>query len=295
MHPTSEDRHCQRARAPEEGCGLPRASNPRPLDGWTSLVRELRGLSKNLRLEGGGGLAAPPPRRGGYKGRLSFSNVFHAISMTNPLALSQSVTVIVTVTVSLRGGGGGLSAVPIHPPLQKHSDIGIEEIRVWPLEPLSATPPSLNLGGRGGLQGPRPPPNTTFTRPVLRRHLLGGGGGAACRARPDAAAGAAVAAVLHCRASGRGAGALPRDATAQKSANRKKNSVPFWGATVRPTIACSGPLCGYPQRCLSNGLRVQRHRWAGRGNDHIPITTFHSRHPFCHGTTAQDTPRGEAV
>ena len=46
----------------------------------------------------------PPsiPLEGGFKGRPSVFHVFHAFSMTKPLALSQSVTATVTVTVSLQ-------------------------------------------------------------------------------------------------------------------------------------------------------------------------------------------------
>ena len=51
----------------------------------------------------------PPPLVGGSRGRLSFFHVFHAYSMTKPLALSQSVTVTVTVTVT-QGGIGGSSS-----------------------------------------------------------------------------------------------------------------------------------------------------------------------------------------
>ena len=52
----------------------------------------------------------PPPMEGGSKGRLSLFHVFHAYSMTKPLALSQSFPV--PVTVSLRGGGGGVGTRP---------------------------------------------------------------------------------------------------------------------------------------------------------------------------------------
>ena len=70
------------------------------------------GLLKNLLAGGGGGGAwspfsnpHPPPPEGCSKGRLSVFHVFHAYPMTQPLALSQSVTV--TVPVSLQRGGGG--------------------------------------------------------------------------------------------------------------------------------------------------------------------------------------------
>ena len=51
----------------------------------------------------------PAPLGGGSKGRLSSWHVFHAYSMTKPLALTQSVPVPVpvTVTVSAQRGGGG--------------------------------------------------------------------------------------------------------------------------------------------------------------------------------------------
>ena len=109
-------------------------------------------------LGGGGGL------EGGSKGRLSCFHVFHAYPMTKPLALSQSLSLCHS-----KGGGGGvllrLSAVLIHPlrppphPISKLepklSDICIEEISLWPLEPLSASPPPMNLGG-GSSSGCQP-------------------------------------------------------------------------------------------------------------------------------------------
>ena len=52
-------------------------------------------------------LFQPLHHGGGSKGRLPLFCVFHAYSMTKPLALSQSVPVTVTVTVSVQGVGGG--------------------------------------------------------------------------------------------------------------------------------------------------------------------------------------------
>ena len=90
-----------------------------------------------------------PPLEGGSKGWLPcFSCIFY----DKPLALSQSVLVTVPVTVPLQCEGLllWLSAVLIHPcppphPISKLepkiSDICIEDISVWPLEPLSEAPP----------------------------------------------------------------------------------------------------------------------------------------------------------
>ena len=133
--------------------------------------------SQKIYLGGGwGALGAPfpppPPLEGGSNGWLSFFHIFHAYSMTKPLALCRSVT----VTVSLPGAGGGggrlllwLSAVLIPPPQisklePKFSDICIENINLWPLEPLFAAP-RLNFGE--GLQGPWPPRSKNFTGPVM--------------------------------------------------------------------------------------------------------------------------------
>ena len=67
---------------------------------------------------GWGALAAPfptpTPLEGGYKGRLSISHVFHAYSMTKPLALSVCHCHCHCVTPE-RGGLLWLSAVLIHP------------------------------------------------------------------------------------------------------------------------------------------------------------------------------------
>ena len=104
----------------------------------------------------------PPPWRGGLQGSLffpCFSSIFHD---------KTTGTVTVTVTVSLQGEGGGglllwLSADLIPPPPisklePKFSDICIEEIGLWPLEPLFATPTPSEFGGGGGAsKGPARP------------------------------------------------------------------------------------------------------------------------------------------
>ena len=98
----------------------------------------------------GSGGAFKPPFHPPPPPRVSFFHVFHGYSMTKLLALSPSVPVPVTLYVSLQGRGGVLlwfSAFLIHPPPPisklepKISDICIEKISLWPLEPLSAMPP----------------------------------------------------------------------------------------------------------------------------------------------------------
>ena len=161
--PTPDTAH---ALPPVWSCEMDCGGSTEKVDGqWEGRTNvRVRRLAKNL-FGGVGGVGRrapfptpPPPPEGGSKGRVSCFRVFHASSMTKPLALSQSLPVTVTVTVSLQNGGGAPPTVVSHsntslppPPPPPHpisklesrfSDICIEEMSLWPLQPLSATPPS---------------------------------------------------------------------------------------------------------------------------------------------------------
>ena len=116
----------------------------------------------------------PPPRPPGtglQRPALLF-HVFHAYSMTKPLALSQSVAV--TVTVSLKGGAQPTvvshSNTPPPPQLaswsKKFQTFVLRKSACGPWSPFSHTPFPPEFGG-----GSKGPPSKIWTSPVLSVRL----------------------------------------------------------------------------------------------------------------------------